>query len=786
MAKTKSKKSSRLDSIKNEVNGLHPLLNVLFAKLPRVTSVEYCHGPDEMGADFVLSRTSDTFATIEHIGVIAKVGRIHQNFTEIERQIDECTLPRLVQGGKKKVYITETWVVATKHITNGAQQKIHEKYRGRNIRFIPGAVLEKLIDEYTPLAWSGLPTELWDYLQKLRSSTRTEDSNLSLLPSDTGFYIQQDLYYLPDIEYRHNMEHRHGPRKISMDDLVKSHRRVLIEGNIGSGKSKLLRQVIIGGTDPEVFRETKTIPLTATYAELMEKHSGDLKKLINHRVPTDVQRPCEECEYLVLIDAFDEHPLDVDSQAGYLNDLFRQASVKNRIRVVVTSRLLKGVDQSGTLPKNVARCDLPELSTQRVLEFIIKLCTKIKISDRILDDLKNSALFRKLPQHPMTVILLAQLLNENQQDIPSNMTDLYAKYSELILGRWDVQKGLQSQKEYQALDNILMRLSRLMIDNQQLFLTFEETKAVFQRYLGKRNLDIDTEQLFEQMLNRCDIVYQTSGPQTLGFKHRSFAEFFYAKSFAYDRSLVVDKRVLEAYWRNVFFFYFGLCKDCPDELSAIFDMSTQSELEEWIKIVCVSDYLLSAYTTPYHVVEKGVRHIVEIAADLYRRIIREGSEMSFKHLPKMHLLFLLQYFIRKGYSYSFFMRAIEDAASRIDESTRLEEETKAYSLFFLNVAYIDIPNPDKYETFDFMLDRVKNAKYTLPIDLQLALSHEAKHVENRTKLMRKQDRKLRRVLPRGNAFKLLMEDLYELPVNMVAKKPLKAKEREEKRKRKRR
>ena len=518
------------------------------------------------------------------------------------------------------------------------------------------------------------------------------------------------------------------------------------------------------------------MPLSASYKELMEKHSGDLKKLIEDRVPTKVMRPSRDCEYLVLIDAFDEQPIETDNQADCLNALFHQASEENHIRVIVTSRFLKGVDRGGALSQNVARCELHQLSMQRVFEFIVKLCTKIRVENRILEDLKKSALFRDLPQNPMTVILLARLLNETQQEIPSNMTDLYAKYSELILGRWDEWKGLQSQKEYYALDNILMRLARIMIDEQRLFMSVDEVKSVFAEYLEKRNLDIDAQQLFNKMIDRCEIAYLDRTSQTLGFKHRSFTEFFYAKSFISDQSFVIDKRVFHVYWRNIFFFYFGLRKDCPNDLSAIFKMPTGSELEEWVKIIHVSNYLLAAYTTPYHVVEKGVRYIAVTAAELYRKIIKQGSETSFRNLPQMHLLFLLQLFIRQGYSYSFFNKAIEDAALRIDDST-LEKETKAYALFFLNVAYIDIPKAGKNETFDFMLSRLKN---DLPVDLQLALGHEGKNIKERTKLMRKQDRRLRRIMPRGSAYELLMENLYKRPVNLVVKQSLKAKERKKK------
>ena len=762
----------KLDLIKDEVKDLHPLLKVLLPKLPGVQNVEYHHGSAEMGADFVISRTNETFGNTQYVGVIAKVGRIVQDFSDIERQIKECSVPRLFQGGKKKIRITEIWVIATKHITKGAQEKIFDAYSTRQIEFIPGATLEKLVDKYTPLAWSKLPIVVGEYLEGLRTQTEVRDKSLSLLQiADTAFYIEQDLYHCPDIEYRHRRKRRHQPRKVNIHHVTKSHRCTFIEGAVGSGKSKLLRRIISEVTTPEVFRKTKVIPLSADYSELVKEHSGNLQNLIEQRVSKEVRESCRDSEYLVLIDAFDEQRIETDRQADWLNALFEQASEESRIRVVVTSRFLEGVARSDALMQDVARCELHPLSMQRTFEFIVKLCTKVRVQDRILEDLKKSSLYRNLPQNPMTVILLARLLNENQQEIPSNMTDLYAKYSELILGRWDEWKGLQPQKEYYALDNILMRLAQQMVDNQRLFMSATEVKVIFKEYLEQRNLEIDADELFNKMIDRCEIVCLDGNSQTLGFKHRSFAEFFYAKSFIANQSLNIDNRVFQPYWMNTFFFYFGLRKDCPKELLAVFNQTTNSEAEEWLKLFNISNYLLAAYTTPYHVVEEGVRNVAVTAAKLYQKLVTRGSEMWFANLPQMHLLYLLQLFIRQCYSYSFFNKAIEDAALQIDDST-LEEKTKAYALFFLNVAYIDIPKTDdREETFDFMLRRIKSE---LPIDLQLALRHESKDIKARTLLMRKQDRRLRRVLPRGNAYEMFIKNLYERPVNSLVEKSLTA------------
>ncbi len=201
--------NEKLNLITREVENLHPLLDAVLPKLPRVQNVEYHHGRDEMGADFVISRTDDTFGNIEYIGVIAKVGKIVQNLADIERQIGECDVPRLFRGGREKIRITEIWIIVTQHITHGAKLKIFHEYSNRKIEFIDGPTLARLVDRYAPLAWSRLPMAVAEYLQDLQLRTEEQDKSVSLQQiSDSTFYVKQDLYYFPDIEYRS------GPRNL--------------------------------------------------------------------------------------------------------------------------------------------------------------------------------------------------------------------------------------------------------------------------------------------------------------------------------------------------------------------------------------------------------------------------------------------------------------------------------------------------------------------------------------------------------------------------------------------
>ena len=171
-----------LDDITDEVKEFHPLLETLLPKLPHVIRVEYTHGINEFGADFVISKSDDIFGDEYYIGVIAKVAKITQDFSDIERQIDECSLARTFMGGKRKINLEEVWVITTKSISNNAQTKIHEKYKLHKIFFIDGIRLATLIDQYVPSYWTKLPIKLAEYLVTIKTRNEEIDRTVSLIP----------------------------------------------------------------------------------------------------------------------------------------------------------------------------------------------------------------------------------------------------------------------------------------------------------------------------------------------------------------------------------------------------------------------------------------------------------------------------------------------------------------------------------------------------------------------------------------------------------------------------
>lgn len=757
-------KQKRLSHITDEVGELHPLLKRLLPKMPTVQQVEYTHGPGEMGADFVVTRTDPALSEVQYVGVVAKVGRIVQDFADVERQISECWVPRYVDGGKKRVRLNAVWVVITQHITKGAQEKIHDKFEASSIKFIPGSSLETLIDKHIPDFWTSIDLDLGEYLSQVRDRNAHIDRALSMIRADdTAFYIEQDVIRVVDDRYSHQQHRHQKTTKVDIINEIESHGVLVVEGGMGSGKSKLLRHIVSHFATPEVFLANPLLPIPLTYKEFADDYGSDVDKVLTDKLTEQVREGLPDgAKSLMLIDGLDEKDQTLDAQIEALKSLAIAVANRTDVKVIIASRYLSQLNVPRHLGLAASRYELQPLRLKRVFEFLIAICSNLSVQSRLLEDLRKSPLFRELPRSPIAAIILAQLLNENADELPSNMTELYSKYLELMLGRWDIDKGLQSQKEYEALDSILMQLSAFMITNELVVVGRPEVEAMFNSYLRDRNLDIDPTALFHRALTRSDIIGEDVSQGTISFKHRTFAEFLYAKYLIKTSGVQVDNRVFQPYWTNVYFFALGLQKDSPVLLREIIALPPASEGELILKIVSMGSYLLAAYSTPSVVIVEGVTSSIRDAARFYVALVEGASNTFFARLPRMAALYLLQLLVRESYSFRFFREAIEDAALSVDASGD-DNATKAYALFLLNVAYIDSGGSDN---FDFLLERYDEH---LPFDLSLAVRHETDRMGTTTTLMKKQDRRLSKLLKlKGSKyFGTQVKALYETPLRLL-------------------
>lgn len=751
--------ATRIANIKNEVEEFHPILLTLLPKLPHVRECEYTHGQREMGADFIIERANETLGDIEYIGVIAKVGKILQDLGEIERQIEECEIDRLFGAGKKKIALTGIWVVSNDVISKGAQEKIHHKYKIRNIQFIPGSKLVKFIETHLPNYGATLPVELGDYLHGIKTANAEMDKRLALFQAKDGrFYIEQDIYPNDAETYKNQKK---AQQRVDLQDEIQKHKLVCIEGSMGSGKSKLLRQIVDHYSDGKIYAAKKVLPLLIPFTRFIEKYDGDAARAIEAELPQKVQEQSVDATKLLLIDGLDERNTTSDDQPVYLKKIAASIAGDNNLKVVLTSRYSNAMEASPEANLIGRSYELRQLSMARLLEFLKALCAAFDVKSRLVQDIQNSSLFKQLPRSPIAAILLAQLLQQNSKELPSSLTELYSKYMELMLGRWDVEKGLQSQKEHEALENILTRIAEFMMTNELPKISADEALRFFREYLTERNLGLDAEQLFAKMVQRCEIVAVDSRAGLFFFKHRTFMEFFFAKR-CQKTGLGIDSRVWNPYWANSYFFYIGLKKDCPELLRAIAKIKPTHEGEAILRLINTPNYLLAGFSTPYNVIEEIVEDAFIDAAKYYAGLVEKPAGSIFSEFPRMRILWMVQYMIRKGYAYDYFRKALASSAERID--ARGSDVANLTALFFIGVVGIEL----KTETpLDLILEKQRP---TLPIDLQLAMRHEISHSKLNTSSVKKFERQVKRMMRSNPRLRAQVPLFYDLPVNRAAKR----------------
>lgn len=757
-----TQKSARIKGLKDEVVEFHPILKNLFANMRHITNVEYTHGTNEKGADFVLTRFDEVLGDTYYIGVIVKIGKIQQDFTDIERQINECELQRFAFNGKKKITLSEIWVVTNDSISNNAEEKIHHNFSNKKISFIENGKIVKLIDQYLPNFWFDYGIKIGQYLENLHNRIVEMDKNLNLVKcSNDSFYIEQDIVE-QESEYKKSNKVTKR-KKVNIFQVIKDKNIVMIEGGMGAGKSKLLREIVKKYSDGEVYSQEKILPVIVQYNNLIQNYNTNIDNFILSEVDQEtLLEHTNGHKILLLVDSIDECNIQLSEQLSSIQTIVDYVKSHKNFNVVFTSRPLHGVSESKKYLGDIFLYEILPLSLTRILDFLYKICQETNLSKRIIEDLKKSQLFKELPKTPVAAMILANLLNENSKELPSNITELYSKYTELMLGRWDIDKGLQSQKEYEASESVAMQLSLYFINNNLSSIGIDETKKIFHEYLVKRNLKIDPLKLYEKVIGRSGLLIENKFSSTVMFKHKTFAEYLYARWFDKKSALPIDEKIYDVYWDTIYFFYIGLKKDCSELLQSIVDLKPNSDAQRFNRIVNMSNYFLAGFSTPYEIISKNLYKVILEASKLYIEIVQGKIDAPFNFFPEIHVLFLFQFFIRENYSYEFFKDAVDELNVNIDDAECTEDE-KLYGLFFVGVIAMDLGVKDP---FDFLLEKYNSR---IPIQLKLALSHEAKRLKHISSYVKKSIKKFHQNT-RGNvSLNKHIEILYSKSINSRTK-----------------
>lgn len=763
-------KIERIEKIDEEVGELHPLLLGILPKLERVAYVEYTHGPNEMGADFVVERTDSSLGVSDYVGVIVKTDKILQNFAEVERQIDECGHSRLIRQGRESVRLPEVWVITSKSVSQNAKQKISEKFSTRKVHFFDGAWLAKKVDEHAPFFWDALTSSIGAYLLNLDKRLSIISSQTALVPgqAESRISIDLDVEEVDSDRYKKN-----GPAKkarlVNIIEEVENNKITILEANMGFGKSHLARKITNHFAEVGIYKTKNLIPVFSTFKSLFDAEDRDLeahlRTVVGNQCYSDARS--EGAVFLLVLDGVDEATSDTEMCRECLSSIVSQVRSHAYIKLLITSRPLKLLDEVGAIAISSKRYRIRQLSIAKIIKYLKQVFETQSLPKHLLRDLGKSGLFKQLPQNPIAASLLANLISQEKYDLPSNLTELYAKTTELMLGRWDEKRQISTEKLFRTTERLARHIARYMLDNKIIHLSRNEIKQMVESFLSERNTGVPADEAFDYLMTRSNLFGSFDDADAVFFRHRSFAEYLYARDAYETRDFPIDDRAFHPYWINTFFFYIGSLGECPDVLTKLVNLSPATESDRVIRMLNMGQYLLSGYQTPYSVIQESLDVVLVETARLYSDIKDGKTDSRLVSFSEMQLLWLFSAAIRHCYGYEFFAKALPLSMIKIDESKEDTAEVKMYALLFAAHALDEVGDRCG---FNYLLETKKVQE--LPTSVALALSTELQQTEKSTvksAAVKRYEKTFKQMLTASAADRLgvssKLDTLYQEPIS---------------------
>lgn len=763
-----------IESINDEVNILHPLLRETFRLIEGVEEVEYTHGPNEKGADLILTRRDAALGRSHHIGIVAKKGKILSNLDDVCRQIEECQMPRKVRGGAAEARLSEVWVVNTSTISNHAQDKIHHKYAGQRIEFISGEKLTELVDRHAPYFWHQISSDVGAYLHDLSKKLRQYDREFNIV-SGLGcdeFYIVPDIQEVEKARYvKTNRPSK--PRFVNIFDEILRSKVSFLEGEVGFGKSKTARSIASHFCAPERFKQAPVLPIFCTYRNILDSGKSISEYLLLVTKDFFSISDYSGCKVLFVIDGVDEAIGKCLKWDERLEKFIHEVKSSDNFHVLFTSRPLRKIDEEVTIYAGARRFLLRSLSMHKLVEFITKACEKLSIPKRLFEDLQRSDLFKQLPQSPIAAALLSRLIAQNSQDLPSNLTELYSKAIENLLGRWDIAKGGCTEKEYRDAEQVCFDLADYIIGNKLVYISAEEARQRIRDWHSERNTSTSLDALIDRVFQKSGIFSEDLDDSTVSFRHRSFGEYLYALSCYKKHRLLPSSHSFDPYWVSVQFFQTGLLGDCEDHLRSLLSYQPKTEMESWLKTLIMPEYFMAGYQTKYSVVEENLYKLFVDAAYLYDDAKNGKTKTQLHQLPEMHLLWFFQRLVRNSFEYEYFRRSITGSFLKID-GENLPGDIKFVALFFAACFAAELNDGSGFE---YLVKEYGVERLPLSISLAIRIEHESNKDFSKLPLLREHEKKLNQLLKPKASDKAIQKLSQASVVSDLFEKPVKSRNR---------
>src|SRR6266481_1539568 len=542
-------------------------------------------GPYEHGKDAVFIET-DRLGFEFLLAVQTKKGNLNlaskasANIEEAITQLNTALKSSIVLlKDKTRVTPNRAILCASGNINEHARTHILTTLANPNIQFLDVDDIIPLIDKHIPELWLGIDTDLLPYLRVLQdeilgdqtTNDSTQDGVLTGA-ADDNIFVGLKLYR----NIKKFKKIRGAVQEIpELEEFplvaIKAKRinKVLILGEGGSGKSTgLLRIALELARSAEQTARKSKIPVLIKAVELQRAKPKDLiefcdvhtKNLCGSSKSTFTIDDLKDGNLVIMIDALDEV---TESNRSYLGKLMSEFSTQYpKCQIIATSRPYRFTQELEEL-KSFEAFHVSPISWKQTAKIFNTVAKNRKVPrPQSQELLRRIEKIHGIELNPLLVTVLASSTDFSKHDIPANITELFKKFTELMLGRWDERKGLKHQYQAPLKDFVITKIALHLHVRNETSISRRHAEEIATTEMTKVGHEAVTSILLTEIFDRSGL-FRVLGEE-IEFKHHLLQEFFAGR--AIDSREFVYKVLPDEWWKRALVFYFG---EHPDNIETL-------------------------------------------------------------------------------------------------------------------------------------------------------------------------------------------------------------------------
>ncbi len=419
-------------------------------------------------------------------------------------------------------------------------------------------------------------------LEKINASKRLEISQL--LQSDLEEFARFGLNCINE-------------EPISGIEAVKQHKKLMVWGKPGAGKTTFLKYLAILCIEGDLLADSLPIFITLKdFAEADEKPDllnyicqiTNLERL-EYKVSTNklilIENIISQGRALILFDGLDEVREEdtkrVIRQIRGLSDKFYNN------QFVITCRIAaKEYTFESFTEVEVADFDQKQIFALAKKWFHAK--NDLVKGQKFLEKLEENKPIFELATNPLLLTLLCLVFGESF-DFPANRSELYKEGLDLLLKKWDAKRNIQRDVVYKNLslqrkEDLLSQIALITFENKDYFFKQKIVEGYIADFIYNlpnartkpQELEVDSEAVLKSIESQHGLLVERA-KGIYSFSHLTFQEYFTAREIVEtqnnDSLEKLIENITDKRWREVFLLTAGMLRNA-DELVLLMKQKT--------------------------------------------------------------------------------------------------------------------------------------------------------------------------------------------------------------------